>query len=52
MPARPGAGRKPKPHAMKVLEGNPGKRPIKEPIAYAPLLDECPAWLAERAKGE
>jgi P27 family predicted phage terminase small subunit len=52
MPARPGAGRKPKPHAMKVLEGNPGQRKLVEPIAYAPLLDECPDWLPERAKAE
>jgi hypothetical protein len=27
--ARPGAGRKPKPLAEKILEGNPGKRPLK-----------------------
>jgi hypothetical protein len=27
--ARPGAGRKPKPLAEKLLEGNPGKRPLK-----------------------
>ena len=27
--ARPGAGRKPKPLAEKILEGNPGRRPLK-----------------------
>lgn len=45
----PGRGRKPKPKALKVLAGNPGKRALNnaEPT-FTPLLDvECPEWLAE-----
>ena len=43
-------GRKPKPTALKVLEGNPGKRPLNEnepkPERKAP---ECPSWLEPEA---
>jgi len=46
-------GRKPKPTAVKVLEGNPGKRPLNtfepQPIKKAPV---CPNWIAEDAKKE
>lgn len=46
-------GRKPKPTALKVLEGNPGKRQLNlnepEPIAKAP---SCPKWLEPEAKKE
>lgn len=46
-------GRKPKPTAIKVLEGNPGKRNLNtlepKPIAKAP---RCPAWLEDEAKKE
>ena len=46
-------GRKPKPTALKLLEGNPGKRPlnIREP---APPKSEikCPTWLLPEAKKE
>ena len=46
-------GRKPKPTAVKVLEGNPGKRPLNglepRPEKRAP---ECPEWLTEEAKKE
>ncbi len=46
-------GRKPKPTALKVLEGNPGKRPLNEnepkPEKKAP---KCPAWLEPEAKKE
>ena len=46
-------GRKPKPTAMKVLEGNPGGRPLNKnepkPDKKAP---RCPAWLEEEAKKE
>lgn len=39
-------GRKPKPTAIKELEGNPGKRPLNanepRPERKAP---RCPAWL-------
>lgn len=40
------AGRKPKPIAMKKLEGNLGKRKLntKEPIS-AQGMSSCPAWL-------
>ncbi|MBP2028851.1 P27 family predicted phage terminase small subunit [Acetoanaerobium pronyense] len=46
-------GRKPKPTALKVLEGNPGKRPLNEqepkPENRAP---KCPSWLELEAKKE
>lgn len=46
-------GRKPKPTAIKVLEGNPGKRPINfnepHPEKKLPI---CPDWLEDEAKAE
>ena len=46
-------GRKPKPTALKVLEGNPGKRPLNknepQPERKAP---RCPSWLEPEAKKE
>lgn len=46
-------GRKPKPTALKILEGNPGKRPLNQkepkPKRKAP---RCPSWLEEEAKRE
>lgn len=46
-------GRKPKPTAVKVLEGNPGKRPLN---MYEPVPEkkapECPSWLNDEAKEE
>ena len=46
-------GRKPKPTAIKELEGNPGKRPLNanepRPERKAP---RCPAWLDTEAKRE
>lgn len=46
-------GRPPKPTAIKMLEGNPGKRPLNEnepqPEKKAP---ECPSWLEPEAKLE
>ena len=46
-------GRKPKPTAMKKLEGNPGKRPLN---LFEPTPEEkmphCPDWLEEEAKAE
>ena len=46
-------GRKPKPTGLKVLEGNPGKRPLNhkepKPTKKAP---RCPSWLEEDAKKE
>jgi P27 family predicted phage terminase small subunit len=46
-------GRKPKPTALKVLEGNRGKRPInrREPRP-APTAPECPTWLSREGKAE
>ena len=47
------SGRKPKPTAVKALEGNPGKRSLNtgepKPEKKAP---RCPAWLAGEAKKE
>ena len=46
-------GRKPKPTALKVLEGSPGGRPLNpnepKPAKRAP---RCPAWLEDEAKKE
>ena len=46
-------GRKPKPPAMKELEGNPGKHPLNtsepKPTKKAPA---CPKWLEPEAKKE
>ena len=46
-------GRKPKPTALKKLEGNPGKRPLNthepQPEKKAP---SCPKWLDPEAKKE
>ena len=46
-------GRKPKPTALKELEGNPGKRQLNinepKPLAKAP---SCPKWLGLEAKKE
>lgn len=46
-------GRKPKPTAVKVLEGNPGKRPLN---MYEPVPEkkapECPFGLNDEAKAE
>ena len=45
------AGRKPKPTAVKELEGNPGKRKLntKEPMP-GKGMPACPAWLLPEAK--
>lgn len=42
---------KPKPTALKVFEGNRGKRPLpeKEPKPR-PIMPKCPRWLSKRAK--
>ena len=46
-------GRKPKPTALKLIEGNPGKRPIngREPKPPA-SVPTCPAHLSASAKAE
>lgn len=45
------AGRKPKPTALKLLAGNPGKRPLndKEPKVTGDLTD-APDWFTESQK--
>ena len=47
------AGRKPKPTAVKKLEGNPGKRKLndKEPMPVKGM-PTCPAWLMPEAQTE
>ena len=47
------AGRKPKPTALKKLEGNPGKRKLntKEPVPGKGMPD-CPKWLLPESKVE
>ena len=47
------AGRKPKPTAIKKLEGNPGKRKLNknEPVP-AKGMPECPDWLLPEAKAD
>lgn len=46
-------GRKPKPVALKVLAGNPGKRPIKaQTVRPVPRAPYCPRWLSPAAKDE
>ena len=46
-------GRKPKPTALKALEGNPGKRPLneREPVPPQGTI-RCPSWLEAEAKKE
>jgi len=46
-------GRKPKPTALKVLEGNPGKRKLNDREPVPPKSDiKCPTWLMPEAKKE
>lgn len=45
-------GRKPKPASLRQLEGNPGKREIKEPIASSNKFPSCPSWVCEHGKRE
>ena len=46
-------GRKPKPAKLKLLEGNPGKRPIKLNTPQpTPKRPTCPRWLSKEAKRE
>lgn len=46
-------GRKPKPTTLKILDGNPGRRPLNngEPLAPAEV-PECPEFLDDEAKAE
>lgn len=46
-------GRKPKPTALRILEGNPGKRPLPTGEPKPRLgVGECPDWLSDVAKGK
>ena len=50
MPVR---GRKPKPTALKVLEGNPGRHSLNEYEPVPPKSKiQCPKWLEAEAKKE
>lgn len=46
-------GRKPKPTVLKLMEGNPGKRPLndREPVP-PPEIPECPEFLDAEAHAE
>lgn len=47
------AGRPPKPTHLKVLAGNPGKRPLnKNEPKPKPIAPKCPSWLDKEAKRE
>jgi P27 family predicted phage terminase small subunit len=48
----PKAGRTPKRAAIKIAEGNPGKRKIKKELEFEPLSEapEPPSYLSEDAK--
>lgn len=50
-PRAPGGGRKPKPNRLRVIEGNPGKRPLRddEPQYAAIDIPAPPPWLAPLA---
>ena len=46
-------GRKPKPTHLKVLAGNPGKRPLpKNEPKPKPIAPRCPQWLDPIARKE
>ncbi len=46
-------GRKPVPSGMKVIQGNPGKRPIPEEPDYGTVtIGDPPAWLDAAGKKE
>lgn len=45
-------GRKPKPTALKLLEGNSGKRPLNIAEPKPTGVPECPDWLEDEAKAE
>jgi P27 family predicted phage terminase small subunit len=52
--ARRGAGRKPVPTALKLLRGNPGRRPIRPDLEPRPepAIPRCPPELGRLAKKE
>lgn len=44
-------GRKPKPTNLKLIDGNPGKRPLnKDEAKPKPIKPTCPVWLNDDAK--
>jgi P27 family predicted phage terminase small subunit len=46
-------GRKPKPTYLKILEGNPGQRPLnKNEPKPKRVRPSCPRWLSKEAKAE
>src|SRR5262245_26664847 len=45
-------GRKPSPHNLKVISGNPSKRPLKEPLRVGGAPPRCPSWLSSEARKE
>ena len=46
-------GRKPKPTALKILEGNPGRRPLNDREPSLPTeTPECPEFLDDEARAE
>lgn len=48
-----GVGRKSKPTILKVLQGNPGKRPLNKKEAMpAATMPDCPSHLSDRARRE
>lgn len=50
--ANPRSGRKPKPHHLKLIQGNPGGRRLVEPPSPPPARPYCPEWLSPFAKTE
>ena len=44
-------GRKPKPTMIKMIQGNPGKRPIRKEPEFSGDTN-CPSWLGAAAKAE
>ena len=46
-------GRKPRPTVLKLMEGNPGKRPLNDREPTPPVeMPECPEFLDARARAE
>jgi P27 family predicted phage terminase small subunit len=45
-------GRKPKPTKLKILTGNPGKRPLNEQEPAPEGIPKCPECLSDRAQAE
>ena len=45
-------GRKPKPAALKLIDGNPGKRPIGREPKPPDTRPTCPSYLSPTAKAE